>query len=200
MASNRTGQVRRFTDARERSGGSRQATREKGGAFSEPTPAEALATLFDQYGDEIFRHVRFMVGSTPDAEDLVQDIFLRALRAWPRFQRRSSPRTWLWAITRNVLKEYRRQRDREVARTLRLEPERAAGERDPSDQFVWDDALAALSDSQRQVFVLRVVEDQSSREAAALLGWPEVRVRVTLYRALRRLEVWWNGGGKSHGG
>jgi RNA polymerase sigma-70 factor (ECF subfamily) len=167
------------------------------GNSSEPTPAEAIAILFDQYGDEIFSHVQLMVGSIPDAEDLVQDIFLRALRAWPSFQKRSSARTWLWAITRNVLIDHYRWQSREGQQKEALRSLPQPRRTDLADRLVCSEALASLPWPQRQVFVLRVIQDRPSKETAALLGWPEVRVRVTLYRALKRLRQWWDQGGET---
>jgi RNA polymerase sigma-70 factor (ECF subfamily) len=163
--------------------------------LAKPTPAESVSALFDQYGREIFAHVRLMVGSTEDAEDLVQDIFLRALRGWASFEHRASARTWLWAITRHVLQDHFRQQAREQAKRDQLAIRAAAS---PitwnATRVLLDEVLAALSLPQRDVFVLRVVEDYSSKETAALLGWTEVRVRVTLYRALKRLQAWRNEG------
>lgn len=143
-----------------------------------------------------------MVASDPDAEDLVQEIFLRALRGWSRFQHRASARTWLWAICRNTLRQYYRERRRERAKLLRFaahlapSPEEAGPEQ--SSHIMLEEGLETLTRPQRQVFLLRVVQDLPSREVAELMRWPETRVRVTLYRAIKRLATWWHdeGGGK----
>ena len=167
--------------------------------MAEPNPAEAIQALFDRYGDEIFAHVHLSVGRREDAEDLVQDIFLRALKAWPRFEHRSQARTWLWAITKNRLREYYRIRSRASGQLETMlgvaEPEAATA--DPSDAIFLQQALSALPPVERQVFILRVIQDRSSRETATLLGCSDVRVRVTLHRAMKHLEAWWNGGKSS---
>lgn len=143
-----------------------------------------------------------MVASDPDAEDLVQEIFLRALSGWSRFQHRASARTWLWAICRNTLKQYYRERRRERAKLLRLTshlaPSPVGAGPEESSHIMLEEGLETLTRSQRQVFLLRVVQDLPSREVAELMGWPETRVRVTLYRATKRLATWWHdqGGGK----
>ena len=72
------------------------------------------------------------------------------------------------------------------------EPEAATA--DPSDAIFLQQALSALPPVERQVFILRVIQDRSSRETATLLGCSDVRVRVTLHRAVKHLEAWWNGG------
>lgn len=139
----------------------------------------------ERFGDEIFVHVHLTLGRRADAEDLVQEVFLRALKGWPRFRHRSEPRTWLWAITRNVLREYYRARPatEPLPEDLGTEgPTNAAESRIDLTR-----ALQALPRAQREVVILRLIQDYSVRDAARALGWPEVRVRVTLHRALGRL-------------
>lgn len=153
-----------------------------------------MADLFDQYGSEIYGYVRLTVGSTVDAEDLVQEIFLRALSGWAKFRRESSARTWLWAITRHVLQEHFRQRERQRRLKTQLEATEhhtPARSPDVNSRLVLEEALASLPDGQRRVFVLRVIQDRPSQEVARMLGWSDVRVRVALFRALRSLKAWW---------
>ncbi len=162
------------------------------------SPREAVADLFEQFGQEIFAHVRLVVGNSDTAQDLVQDIFLHALRSWDRFEHRASPRTWLWAITRNVLTDHYRRRHHDLVQLSEV-PELAANPEDPTDRVFLEEALAQLPLAQRRVFIMRVIEDRSSRETAQRLGWTEVRVRVTLHRAMKRMEQWWNGGERPGG-
>ena len=76
------------------------------------TAAHAVERLFERHADEIYQYVRLTLGDAIEAEDLVQDIFLDALRSWPTFQGRSAERTWLWAIARYKLVDRLRQRVR----------------------------------------------------------------------------------------
>ena len=74
-------------------------------------PAElAMSELFEEYRGAIYNLGLRLCGNPDDADDLVQETFLRGLRSWHTFQRRSNPRTWLYRIaTRACLRMQRRR-------------------------------------------------------------------------------------------
>ena len=75
-------------------------------------PAAAIARLFDEHVWDVYGFVAYRIGDRAEAEDVTQQTFERALRAWRRFDpSRAQPRTWLLAIARNLLVDhYRRDR------------------------------------------------------------------------------------------
>src|SRR3954469_23153945 len=77
--------------------------------------ATAVARLFDEHVWDVYGFVAYRIGNRAEAEDLTQQTFERALKAWRRFDpSRAQPRTWLLAITRNLLvNHYRRDRSRQ---------------------------------------------------------------------------------------
>lgn len=149
---------------------------------------EAAKQLFEQHADEIYRFARVSLGSAAEADDLVQEVFVRVLRSWDDFRHDATPRTWLFALTRHAMQEMIRSRARHPKTTsfsdadLPVQP-------DPAPVPELEELLAVLSLPERQVVALRIVEDLPSREVARLLGCTDVRVRVTLHRALARLRV-----------
>lgn len=152
--------------------------------------SEVVADLFQRYGKEVYEHVYLMLGITADAEDMTQEVFLRVLRGWGQFRHASSVRTWIWSITRNCLREYYRQNHHDRMRTTALSQGVAVATYPPSSRFSTAelvDALQALPTAQRQVFICRAIQGLSSKETAAMLGWSDVLVRVTLHRATKRL-------------
>src|SRR4051812_41886047 len=74
--------------------------------------ATAVARLFDEHVWDVYGFVAYRIGNRAEAEDLTQQTFERALRAWSRFDpSRAQPRPWLLAIARNLLVDhYRRDR------------------------------------------------------------------------------------------
>src|SRR5438105_13751349 len=66
------------------------------------TGREDFTGLADQFRGELLAHCYRMLGSAADAEDLVQETYLRAWRAYGGFEGRSSVRTWLYRIATNV--------------------------------------------------------------------------------------------------
>ncbi|MCL6443090.1 MAG: sigma-70 family RNA polymerase sigma factor [Alicyclobacillus sp.] len=148
----------------------------------------AIQELLEQYGNEIYQYALYTLGDRSLAEDAVQEIFLRALQAWPRFEHRSSPRTWLWAIARNHVRDVIRKKRRagHQAEVLLEHVTHQPCDDHLLDRIELESALQSLPVSYRQVIILRVIQDRPVREVAELLGWSEVRVRVTLHRAIKK--------------
>lgn len=160
--------------------------------IAEHTARTAAQELFERFGSEIYDHVYLVVGNRQDAEDISQDVFLRVLQSWGHYQHKASERTWLWSITRNCLREhYRKQRFERNHRTSHPGDDVSivhSSPAAPDSTIELLEALQTLTIPQRQVFVCRAVQDLSGKETAQLLGWSDVKVRVTLHRAIQRLQ------------
>lgn len=146
--------------------------------------ADAARRLFEDYADDVYQYVRFTLGNAADAEDVVQEVFLEVVRGWLRFGGRSSEKTWLWSIARHRLVDSMRRNTRGE---LLSEGLPASTVSDVATRVDLERCLQRLSLAQRQVFVLRIIQDRPTAETARLLGWSGVRVRVTLHRALSAL-------------
>jgi RNA polymerase sigma-70 factor, ECF subfamily len=145
-------------------------------------------------GDEAaFRHVfrqhtpvmyavalRMLAGHVADAEDAVQEAWLRGVRGWATFRRESSLRTWLIGIVvRCALESCRRRVPRvELDAELFVTAPSMAGERIDLER-----AVAALADGYRHVIVLHDIHGYTHAEVAALLGIDEGTSKSQLSRA-----------------
>ena len=159
--------------------------------------------------DAVYRFALRLSGDPSEAEDLVQETFLRAYRSWDQFTAGTRAKSWLFTICRNV---FLRQRDRtrrhdEIVRT---ETARVPGQtggaainpvwvsslaRDPEGRFfdsiVDDEILRAIDDlpeEYRTAVVLSDLEGLSYDEMAQLMEVPVGTVKSRLFRARRQLQ------------
>ena len=147
---------------------------------------DVITDLFEAQADALYRYALYVTGQGHEAEDIVQSVFLRAVRSWPSFAGRSSPETWLWSIARHTLEDWARKRAREHRHREASVPAHAASRTDP-EPTEWERLLEGLPLRERQVVILRIVEDLSSADTAGRLGMSEGHVRVTLHKAMARL-------------
>jgi RNA polymerase sigma factor (sigma-70 family) len=126
------------------------------------------------------------------AEDCVQETFLRALAAWPRWRPEAPVEAWLLRIAINTARSYRsRQRLREVGEVLRRLGRPGPGQ-DPSqagERAELLEALRRLPSEQAAVIVLRHYHGFSNREIGWALGVPERTVASRLAAAKRKLQT-----------
>lgn len=150
---------------------------------------EAVEELFELYADEIFRYARLMLRDDYLAEDLVQEVFIRVLRSWDKFREESNAKTWLWTIARNCLYDVFRKRKRNSLHFT----EKALDDLQVTTPFQslieLEESIYALNENQRQVFILRCIQDLSVSDTASVLGWTEAKVKTTLHRAINQLKM-----------
>ncbi len=126
-------------------------------------------------------------------EDLVQDVFVKALQGSRDFHGRSSPKTWLFSIARRVAIDEQRKRRRSLLLPSRLIGERKVSVATPEEMAIHRQdvadvyrAIMKLKRSYRDVLLLRIMQQLSAAETAEVLGWTSARVDVTLHRAIRK--------------
>ena len=154
--------------------------------------------LYRKYVGQVYSFALYELRDRHAAEDVTEQVFLRALTALPRFEERgdatsSSFRLWLFQIARNAISNERRGRRRRPEAPLELaaslpatdDPAAAAVSRSETAR-VWT-ALEQLPDDRRRALVLRFVEEMTAAEIAAVLGRTEGAVRVLIHRALRQV-------------
>jgi len=144
---------------------------------------------YDRYADGIYRFCYRLTGRTQDAEDLVQETFLAALRGREQFQSRSSDATWLYRIARNKAIKLLRRRSLEDRFWFRLKEDSINAE----TQAFADESLSHLQLPLREAFLLVKVEGFTSGEAAQILKIPEGTVRFRIHQAVIQLRSYWQG-------
>jgi len=162
-----------------------------------------FARLVESYSGVIYRLALKMLGNPQDAEDILQDTFIKAYRGLPNFDGRSSLSTWLYRIATNeALMMLRRRKQVEVSLEEPLDS--ADEEQEPMEIVDWcclpeqellsaegraylDRAIDTLSPSLRAVFLLRDIEGLSTQETGEVLKLSETAVKTRLSRARLRL-------------
>lgn len=154
---------------------------------------KALRHFVLLYQQRIFGFVARMVSGAPVAEDLAQEVFLRAYKALPRYQRRQDTRlsSWLYAIAHRVVIDHARRQGRVQLSSLDPKPidcHTPEHHRRRSELLQkLARALKELPAEQRAVFVLVQFNHCSMGEAAQALGISVACAKVRLHRARKRL-------------
>jgi RNA polymerase sigma-70 factor (ECF subfamily) len=153
----------------------------------------AFARLYDQHVTRVYRHIYYMVNDAREAEDLTGQTFLKAWEAIDRYKERGAPIiAWLLRIAHNgTVSHLRAKRDHSaleegyVDQKLHRNPAEALEQ--SSDEASVREAVLRLKDEQRQVIMMRFIEEMNYREVAATIGKSVPAVRVIQHRALGNL-------------
>ena len=139
-----------------------------------------LEELFDRYGEIMYQYLALRLGSTADAEDVLQETFCRLARYSGRWAFIGNPRAYIYKVLRNEFNRYlkRRMIRNRIEQAVFNEPETgesaAAGRTDhgydSQPSAIIARALDELPDEQKEVIVLKVYQDFSFREIAAVCG------------------------------
>ena len=162
---------------------------------------EAFRALVEQHSRSVFRLAYRMTGNEQDAEDVVQESFLRAYRQLGRFESRANFGTWLYRITANcavdLMRSKQARHDQSRAEPLDEasdqttasgpDPERMAGSAEIQQRVA--QALEALSPLERAAFTLRHYEGRSIDEISRALGLGTSAAKHSVFRAVKKLRI-----------
>lgn len=148
---------------------------------------------FLAYSQDVYRFLVYYTGRK-DIDDFVQETFIRALKA-VQHTRVDNPKTWLFAIARNVVIDEKRR-----AKIISWLPDillqhHVSREKTPEESLELSenkrllyDTINQLRQSYREVLILRGIKGLSSKETAEVLGWSEAKVNLTMHRAMKAVQ------------
>ncbi|MDQ5872142.1 MAG: sigma-70 family RNA polymerase sigma factor [Acidobacteriota bacterium] len=167
---------------------------------AEDTAADSFRAVVEEHSGMVFRLAWRMTGNVQDAEDVVQDTFLKAHRSFGRFDARASVATWIYRIAVNAsIDVIRRRRHAALPRPF------GTGDSDPMEALASPDplpdrmafagqvdsrvasALSLLSARERAAFVLRHLEGMPVERIAGVLRIGPNAVKQTVFRAVQKL-------------
>ena len=161
---------------------------------------EVWDRLYEEFFPRIYRYIALRVHDQTEAEDLTEQVFLKALESSPSFKWRGAPvSSWLFRIAHNLVVDY--WRANKSKQTLPLDesltsdavaPELAAERNSDIRQVI--QAVSQLTEAQRDVIELRFAGELSTAEVARILGKSQGAVKVLQHNALgalrKRLSGW----------
>lgn len=157
--------------------------------------------LYEKYHHDVFSFLYYMVKNREQAEDLVQEVYIRVLKSYDRFEGKSSEKTWLFSIARHVaIDSFRKQKGWKQ----RLIDSFDWNKQDVKDQAPLPEDIALQNEQvqilyicldkctidQRMVLILRYIQSLSIVETAQSLGWTESKVKTTQHRGLKVLKTY----------
>lgn len=145
---------------------------------------ETISDWFESYGNDIYHFLIYRVGPY-EAEDLLQEVFIKALKGFDSYKENATPKTWLFSIARNLaIDESRKKKAKKWAPTVPLD-----GVNEPSTDLspetimdLNEDTKAIyrcihqLKSSYQDVIILRGIKELSVQETAEILRWSESKV------------------------
>lgn len=170
--------------------------------------------LYEEYHNDVFRFLIYLMRDRDQAEDLMHEVYVRVLRSYSGFEGKSSEKTWLFSIAKNVAIDYFRKQ--------------SVRRKHDYDKFDWEksqlistgilpDELTVMNEEmqellhvletctgdQKMVIHMRFIHDLSVAESAEILGWTEGKVKTTQHRAIKilrqKLQAFPGEGGKDDG-
>lgn len=158
---------------------------------------EAFRKLFEIYRTPVYNFVARMTGRPEDAEDVVQEVFVKLYHKMATLREVRYFTTWLFSIAKNEALNYARkhrkqkwyafadsegsEESREIVPARDDNPERVIADRE-LEQLL-QEALAAVPEVNRAAFILGVLEEYSYKEVAEMLGCSENNVKSRVFRA-----------------
>lgn len=165
---------------------------------------QAFRNVVEEHSRHVFRIAFRLTRNEADAEDVVQETFLKAYRQIDTFEQRSRLATWLHRIAVNCAYDFLRKRGRDEKRTVHPSPqeEMAAVERFSSQapdahrllagseiSRVVESTLDALTAAERSAFILRHFEELPIAEIGERLGLSEAATKHAIFRAVRKMRA-----------
>ncbi len=155
---------------------------------------EQISNWYEEFGNSIFTYIYFNTKDYYLAEDILQEVFIKAYKNYGEFKEKSSLKTWIFTITQNTTVDYLRKKNifkyfKELTFNIQDTqplPDEVVQLNENEMQLYY--ALQKVKLDYRQVILLRKIKGFSTKETASILGWSESKVKTNLKRGLEQLK------------
>ncbi|MCL2406204.1 MAG: sigma-70 family RNA polymerase sigma factor [Defluviitaleaceae bacterium] len=154
----------------------------------------SLELVYDQYHKNVYNYIAFRINNHHDAEELANDVFVKAIRGWDSYDHALAMEGWLIAIAKNIVTDYLRKTMRRKILpfdsilgliSADSQPEEVVVINEESKQLMA--AMVKLRDKERQILSMKFATELKHSEIAAILKISESHVAVTAHRAMNKL-------------
>lgn len=155
---------------------------------------EMIEEWYELYSGDIYKYICYSVKN--DQDDILQEVFLKALKGSYKHDKIANPKAWLFTTARHVIVDFRRKKKEKVLQQVdEIREATAMEENQPLQQLLATESEKALYEqmkklkqSYQEVLLLKGIHQLSTTETAQILQWNENKVRLTLHRALKSLK------------
>ncbi len=168
---------------------------------NETTHEQGFRILMQTYQEPLYRHVRRMVYNHDDANDVIQNVFIKVFRNIERFEGKSKLFTWLYRIATNETITFLNTRNRKETATIDDPNNAYLANQLKADTFFDGDeiqiklvqAIATLPDKQRAVFNLRYYDEMPYEEMSTVLDTSVGALKASYHHAAKKIEAFFKG-------
>lgn len=167
---------------------------------------KAMCQLITTYNDQIFRLVFYRTNSWNDAQDLTQEAFIKAFKNIDKLKEAEKFKPWLYSIAINLVNDFHRKRKflsffgqasdleniNEKNQNISFENKSSLVKAKEFEEEIKKKYIKFLSKNEKQVFMLKYIDDLTINEIAQTLSKNESTVKTLLYRSIKKI--------KEHGG
>lgn len=158
------------------------------------TQRQAFAAVVNQYSEQLYWKIRHIVLTHDDANDVLQNVFLKAWNNLDDFQQKSKISTWLYRIAINESLDFvrREQKMRNMDGDVALASRLVADNYFDGDQTqaLLQEAIATLPDVQRTVFNLKYFDEMKYSEMSKLMGVTEGALKASYHIAVKKITAY----------
>lgn len=157
---------------------------------------QAFGVLYQNYLEQIYRYIYYRIANSFEAEDITENVFLKAWEALPKLAEKeeniSNFRAWLYRIAHNMIVDHHRARKPSISLDEAVSLSDSADGPELAASSNWDSqrlaaAIKLLEPNLQQVLVCRFINQISHAETARIMGLNPGHVRVLQHRALKKM-------------
>ena len=155
---------------------------------------ESFDSIYDRYHKNVYNYIAFRINNQYDAEELANDVFVKAIHSQKNYNPDFAVEAWLIGIAKNIVTDYLRKVMRRQFVPLDNIMGLISTNKQPEEVVVLNEeikglisAMTMLRDKERQILSMKFATDLKHREIADVLSISESHVKVTAHRALNKL-------------